>query len=205
MTIRSARDTFREEICGLFIDWLKDLANGKLGSHPTILRDIICEELCKEWRKPSISKKRPRNSNKDKILELMVKDEQTSDDIEQDNTDYMSDDDIMVNIENNDNKIDQYDEFDYSQSPYSGGDYEMAMADDSAGTTEPMDEDDLVQQQSHGVSKILQLVDDFKKKLRLDKLLVLDLRLWKEARAGLRELYVATLLISPEYKKVMGM
>jgi hypothetical protein len=50
----------------------------------------------------------------------------------------------------------------------------------------------------------MKTVEDFKKELRLDRLLILDLRLWKEARAGLRELYIGTLVINPEYKKIMG-
>ncbi|CAI2174520.1 3024_t:CDS:10 [Funneliformis geosporum] len=160
VTIRSARDTFREGMCGLFIDWLKDLAGGIIGSDSSLLRDIICEELCKEWNKP-------RCANIDMKLKIRFA---------------------------GDTQNGRVKEF--------NGDYDVLMEEHSSDAIEPMDEDESIIYR--GTSFLMQKVEDFKKKLRLDKLLILDLRLWKEARAGLRELYIGTLITNTEYKKIMG-
>lgn len=42
------------------------------------------------------------------------------------------------------------------------------------------------------------------RKLRIDWLLLLDLKFWKLPRANLREVYIGTLVLSPKYKKFMG-
>ncbi|PVV02036.1 hypothetical protein BB560_003520 [Smittium megazygosporum] len=43
-----------------------------------------------------------------------------------------------------------------------------------------------------------------KKKLKIDWLLMVDLQLWKETRSGLRELYLATMMLDPGYKMQMS-
>ncbi|CAG8595325.1 6037_t:CDS:2, partial [Acaulospora morrowiae] len=192
VTVRSARDTFREGMCGLFIDWLKDLVKGKIRSNGTLLGDIVCEELCKEWKRPHLTK-HPRIKEHDEknraYNEVFIGDRQNA---------YMSDDEVMVVIENdNGPPVD----IDYNQSSGYGGDYDVSMEEESDDTIEPMDEDESIIQRG---TTLMQSIADFKKKLRLDVLLHLDVRLWKEARSGLRELYVRTLLVNPEYKKIMG-
>ncbi|KAI9278777.1 hypothetical protein BDA99DRAFT_554385 [Phascolomyces articulosus] len=55
VTIRSCKDTVREQICGLLLDWLKDLISGRftffgnVEGGNCILRDIICEVLCEDY------------------------------------------------------------------------------------------------------------------------------------------------------------
>ena len=49
-TIRSSRDTFREQMCGTIINWLSDIAGGTIGKDSHILRRIICEEMLQLWR-----------------------------------------------------------------------------------------------------------------------------------------------------------
>ncbi|KAH8603008.1 hypothetical protein B0O99DRAFT_560783 [Bisporella sp. PMI_857] len=49
VTIRSARDTFREQMCGTIIEWLSDIAGCSVGSDHNILRQIVCEEMLKAW------------------------------------------------------------------------------------------------------------------------------------------------------------
>ncbi|CAG8465516.1 1191_t:CDS:10 [Ambispora leptoticha] len=199
VTIRSARDTFREEMCGLLIDWLKDLATGQIGTHPTILRDIICKELTKEWKKDH-STYYPHNALRLKnqpvkpIQPYMIKAQPLMG--VQDNIEYMIEDDVMERSEEDESgQIDQDQLSDYNQS---GGDYEMIAADELLDETEPMDEDDPI------MIKQKQKADDFLKVLRLDVLLTLDHRLWKDARSGLRDLYISTLIINSEYKKILG-
>ncbi|KIN04673.1 hypothetical protein OIDMADRAFT_156853 [Oidiodendron maius Zn] len=48
-TIRSARDTFREQMCGTIIEWLSDVAGCSVGPDHDILRQIVCEEMLKPW------------------------------------------------------------------------------------------------------------------------------------------------------------
>lgn len=50
VTIRSSRDTFREQMCGTIIDWLKDISGCSVGEDHSILRTIVCEEMLKPWR-----------------------------------------------------------------------------------------------------------------------------------------------------------
>lgn len=49
VTIRSARDTFREQMCGTIIEWLNDIAGCSVGPDHNILRQVICEEMLKKW------------------------------------------------------------------------------------------------------------------------------------------------------------
>lgn len=49
VTIRSARDTFREEMCSTIIDWLNDIAGCSVGTDNHILMNTICDELLKPW------------------------------------------------------------------------------------------------------------------------------------------------------------
>ena len=53
VTIRSARDTFREQMCGTMIEWLRDISGCSVGDDHHILRTIVCEEMLKPWRKGS--------------------------------------------------------------------------------------------------------------------------------------------------------
>ncbi|KAL9623663.1 MAG: hypothetical protein Q9160_002119 [Pyrenula sp. 1 TL-2023] len=50
VTIRSSRDTFREQMCGTIIEWLTEIAACSVGNDTHILRATICEELLKPWR-----------------------------------------------------------------------------------------------------------------------------------------------------------
>ncbi|PVI07518.1 RING finger domain-containing protein [Periconia macrospinosa] len=50
VTIRSARDTFREQMAGAIVDWISDIAGSSVGDDAQILRRIVCEELLKPWR-----------------------------------------------------------------------------------------------------------------------------------------------------------
>ena len=50
VTIRSSRDTFREQMCGTIIDWLADIAGCSIAGDTHILRRMICEEMLQIWR-----------------------------------------------------------------------------------------------------------------------------------------------------------
>ncbi|KAI0395766.1 hypothetical protein F5Y17DRAFT_422200 [Xylariaceae sp. FL0594] len=53
VTIRSSRETFREQMCGTMIEWLNDIAGCSVGGDHNILRSVVCEELLGPWRKGS--------------------------------------------------------------------------------------------------------------------------------------------------------
>jgi E3 ubiquitin-protein ligase UBR1 len=49
-TIRTSRDTFREQMCGTIVEWLSDIAGCSVGDDHHILRHTICEEMLQQWR-----------------------------------------------------------------------------------------------------------------------------------------------------------
>jgi E3 ubiquitin-protein ligase UBR1 len=53
VTIRSARDTFREQMCGTLVEWLSDISGCSVGHDNNILRRIVCEEVMNPWRQGS--------------------------------------------------------------------------------------------------------------------------------------------------------
>lgn len=53
VTIRSARDTFREQMCGALVEWMSDISGCSVASDHQILRRTVCEELMKPWRQGS--------------------------------------------------------------------------------------------------------------------------------------------------------
>ena len=53
VTIRSSRDTFREQMCGTMIEWLSDISGCSVGPDHNILRQLVCEEMLAPWRKGS--------------------------------------------------------------------------------------------------------------------------------------------------------
>lgn len=52
-TIRSARDTFREQMCGTLVEWLADIAGCSILDDNNILRQTVCEELLGSWKRGS--------------------------------------------------------------------------------------------------------------------------------------------------------
>ncbi|KAI2787624.1 hypothetical protein POX_f07997 [Penicillium oxalicum] len=53
VSVRSARDTFREQMCGAIVEWLADIAGCSILDDNEIFRQVICEELLSPWRKGS--------------------------------------------------------------------------------------------------------------------------------------------------------
>lgn len=54
-TIRSARDTFREQMCGTIVEWLNDIAGCTVGDDYDTLRQTVCGELLKTWSTGSLA------------------------------------------------------------------------------------------------------------------------------------------------------
>ncbi|BDD61050.1 hypothetical protein MPDQ_002597 [Monascus purpureus] len=53
VTVRSARDTFREQMCGTIVEWFADISGCSVLDDNEILRHVICEELLSPWRRGS--------------------------------------------------------------------------------------------------------------------------------------------------------
>ncbi|KAJ6072705.1 hypothetical protein N7467_010790 [Penicillium canescens] len=53
VTVRSARDTFREQMCATIVEWLADIAGCEILEDNEIFRQIICEEMLTPWNKGS--------------------------------------------------------------------------------------------------------------------------------------------------------
>lgn len=53
VTIRSSRDTFREQMCGGIVEWLLDISGCTVGNDNLIMRQLVCEELLKPWSRGS--------------------------------------------------------------------------------------------------------------------------------------------------------
>lgn len=53
VTLRSARDTFREQMCGTIVEWLTDISGCSVLEDNELLRHVICEELMNPWRRGS--------------------------------------------------------------------------------------------------------------------------------------------------------
>ncbi|KAK5949073.1 E3 ubiquitin-protein ligase ubr1 [Knufia fluminis] len=49
VTIRAARDTFREQMCGTILEWLKDIAGCSIRGNASFLRQAVCEEMLQVW------------------------------------------------------------------------------------------------------------------------------------------------------------
>nr|KMM65408.1 hypothetical protein CPAG_01759 [Coccidioides posadasii RMSCC 3488] len=50
VTVRSSRDTYREQMCGTIIEWFSDIAGCQVGGDNEVLRRTICEEMLSLWR-----------------------------------------------------------------------------------------------------------------------------------------------------------
>ncbi|KAF8975801.1 hypothetical protein BGZ46_008847 [Entomortierella lignicola] len=212
VSIRSARETFKEQLCDLCILFLKSLAYVKRGAisqkQSITTREIICEELCSEWRR------KPNKSNTMSHQDTVVEMEDDFIDIVSVNPEDESrsavshelDIDGDMDLTGSHHEAQAGDSTNRAQSaPGRDGDSEMATA--------RQDEDSLMSESSSSNSLEYHPSDPFAKsaragpphrKLRVDWLLLLDLKFWKHPRANLREVYIGTLVLSPKYKKFMA-
>ncbi|KAG0348681.1 hypothetical protein BG004_004502 [Podila humilis] len=210
VSIRSARETFKEQLCDLCITFLKSLAYIKGGAvsqkQSQTIREIICEELCSEWRrKPS---KNSTMSQQDTVVEM------EDDFIDIDGINPDEDRPIVTHSSalDLDSDMDVY-----------GSNSAALHPRTSAASIDPMDKDSEMHEASSQDEDTLMLDSDPARdqhstdslaksaragpphrKLRIDWLLLLDLKFWKLPRANLREVYIGTLVLSPKYKKFMA-
>lgn len=240
VTIRPAKETFREQVCGLLVDWLNELVNGRkrfftqIENGDSVIRNILCEELCAEWelRLPlALLTTGVRNTNN------------ANDDAEEDDEDDMKDDMAITSSDiapedvemfepgadsNNESKPESPESFASSpiifrnQCDIASIDWDPAamvreyqhLHSAEIAFGESLVEDNGKTSVAEGKKPItisketaysaMSMQKEFEEKLRLDYFMLYDLKLWKEVRISLRELYISSLASSPHFKKILG-
>jgi len=260
VTIRSARDTFREQMCGTIIEWLDDIAGCSVGGDHNIIRTTICEELLSVWRVGS------KASNPD-IGRQGIDDHSSAEErfnfnfhmqylIPLELAGFADVDEEMAEAEQADGFGE--DEEDADMVPSGGGNSEDddPVGDDPSMIQRLLRADDLLRDVSppldldgtnelqgtdnpdSGAPRIPQTpnipklhpgsrtkgpapaywteqlaeynrdipaYEDLRQRVRLDWLIKFDLRLWKKARIGLRDLYISTVVAIPQFKRILGL
>ncbi|KAF9932455.1 hypothetical protein FBU30_008158 [Linnemannia zychae] len=213
VSIRSARETFKEQLCDICISFLKSLAYIKGGAvsqkQSQAIREIISEELCSEWRRRP--NKNTTMSHQDTVVEM----EDDYIDIVGINPDEESripivptheldmDGDVDISGSVHDEVIDEHPSQPHHTHTHDG-DAEMSQAPHDEDTLMTESSSSNVDQQSSDPSAKSARAGPPRRKLRIDWLLLLDLKFWKLPRANLREVYIGTLVLSPKYKKFMA-
>ncbi|KAL8771919.1 MAG: hypothetical protein Q9209_002857 [Squamulea sp. 1 TL-2023] len=291
VTIRSSRDTFREQMCGTMIEWLQDIDGCSIGSDHGLLRNTICEEILKSWRTGSaavnstvgkgglddhqvdenaaierlyaaqmfrgdfIARLQPIVPDSDSDAGSNENDIDEGDDEadSQANNDEMEIDvDIAPEVRAVGRDLDMRtsgepeDPIEISEATYAGYppppppppppvrpgrqlSHQGSLS--NAESTEPLISSSSkvnieiprtpqqkprnpqskppaywLEQPEGFVSRAhVPLEQDLRQRIRLDWLILFDLRLWKKARTDLRELYIQTVVTVPNFKRILGL
>lgn len=295
VTVRSSRDTFREQMCGTMIEWLLDIAGCSVGGDTDILRHVICEEMLKPWRRGSgaynagigkmgLDDHEHEESTRVRTLTLTIApqaqlftqmdsdDDELQAEVIEDNDDEEGDEDEYEDDEAREDFVDEDDDQmeldiqgiaeDIDHDP-DDPDVDMGNAEDEleiaeatiAGYPPPppppprpqrvqpaqqapvrpvTQEPDAPSSSRHiaipktpgGRAKVhssktprywdskstryrersdLPPHEDLWQRTRLDWMILFDLRLWKQARTDLRDLYISTVVNIPEFKRILGL
>ncbi|KAI2619419.1 hypothetical protein GGS26DRAFT_333227 [Hypomontagnella submonticulosa] len=306
VTIRSSRDTFREQMCGTMIDWLNDISGCVVGNDRNILRTVVCEELLKPWRKGSpgthaipgkdgledeekleydpleahtatvfIQRARflTENGNTATLAEFLDSEDEDGDDNDDDDEDMDGGNQTPSSGEedNDDDEDDEDDVMMVDTRPDAGADVNVPdwmgvasleeeeatiagyppppppppvprrtardrdLTPSDSDTAEPLiaptvyPKANLEIPKTPGLSKTdktgpprpgrywvetpaaymerdsVHPFEDVFQRVRLDWLILFDLRMWKKVRNDLRSLYISTVVTIPEFKRVLGL
>ncbi|GBF65143.1 E3 ubiquitin-protein ligase [Trichophyton mentagrophytes] len=286
VTVRSARDTFREQMCATIIDWLSDISGCRVGEDSSLLRLMICEQLLQPWHPGSAASNagigskgiddqsvddgriyRAVHIDQAEILAAETVDltdaemEDTEDgatrgaddDDDEDMDDAEVDQvqlDVNVHVQHvlddgpenpDEDDLDMETQVDNEAAefglppqppppppppaqppPGDGGDslVILPVTDDPQFSRKPVSipKTPGVKQKTNTVSlphweEKPRLFherrnlphEDLQQRTRLDWLILYDLRLWKKTRTDVRELYLATVVNVPEFKRVLGL
>ncbi|KAL8907043.1 MAG: hypothetical protein Q9207_001655 [Kuettlingeria erythrocarpa] len=287
VTIRSSRDTFREQMCGTMVEWLQDIDGCSIEHDHDVLRNTICEEMLKSWRTGSAA----ANSavGKEGMDDHEVEDARweatqllgrhfllgrvrpimpDSDSDANSNENDLDDGDDEADSQANDDEMDldldlapevravsrdletrtsgePEDPVEVSEATYAGYppppppppapranrglSHQRSLS--SADTTQPLVSLSsrvnieiprtplqqtrklqskppaywLEQPEGYASREHVPLHEDLRQRIRLDWLILFDLRLWKKARTDLRELYIQTVVTVPTFKRILGL
>ncbi|EGZ77405.1 hypothetical protein NEUTE2DRAFT_78861 [Neurospora tetrasperma FGSC 2509] len=304
VTIRSSRDTFREQMCGTIIEWLRDISGCRVGHDHQLLRNIVCEEMLKPWRKGSPAAHaivgKDGIDDEDRIdqeenvpsgfyeqqgrLLLQARqaarrmaeareageDEEDEDDEDGDDIivsggemdeDEEGDEDVMMLDEQGDAAGDDVAMTDWREvrvvqvtpaaaggrplppppppAPTTATAHRRAIRErehtpDDSDTAEPLIAPNIYTKAHLDIPKTpgspkaktsppnpgrywlqtpagyveesnIPVAEDLFERVRLDWLILFDLRMWKKVRCDLRSLYISTVVTIPEFKRVLGL
>jgi E3 ubiquitin-protein ligase UBR1 len=293
-TIRSSRDTFREQMCGTIVEWLSDIAGCSVGDDHHILRYTICEEMLQQWRigSEAYNAQIGRNGIDDhehnettyrlvppQFFQDLVAPDETEDGEEDEEdegtppgpgereTDVVEVGDVLLgegaDLDDGVHLLRTLEALDARRGEVRGpgevdGDVEMGTDYEGSGggQDEDMQTESLRQQEAniftptesdpgevalaeggarnyknipktpYGRAKRLKEsqpshwaiqpsaraetrdippYEDLSKNIRLDSMILFDLRLWKQTRIDLRDLYISTVVNVPAFKRVLGL
>lgn len=298
VTIRSSRDTFREQMCGTIVEWLLDIAGCSISQDDDLLRHVVCEELLKVWRTGSAAANSAIGKDMDDhevdesaecsrhvLVEASRRDalagrlrriettlaernaeQNTGEDEEDEEANSQADENGMeldmdflsAVVEDSDRDIEMRtppiepeDETEVSEATYAG-----YPPPPPPPPSRPPEIEDI---RSHGHSRTLSgpegtepivnastlsraniripktpylarkrvqprppsywleqpdgyasreptpLHEDLRQRVRLDWMILFDLRMWKKARIDLRDLYISTVVNIPQFKRILGL
>ena len=203
VTVRSARDAFREDMIETIIAFLHDLANmhmtiAGVRSHGT-LRTLICEVLTGDWQRGVSTDNNPEAPSA--FYDSEDSDEQDIDMIDPtDNADMAQ---TLVQAILGDNNAIDLDEQVNDDDDVNDTGLTATIRRFSRRVNVPQitTEHDAVCPPHWRETPRIPATS---KRSRLAQLMLRDLRLWKQARLGLRELYITTMVALPQFKSVMG-
>ena len=290
VTIRSARDTFREQMAGALVEWISDIAGCSVGNDNHVLRRTVCEELLKPWRIGSEASNQSIGKNglddhemednqaemdsfyrgllpiqrRAQIVRIQRRrtdpndDTTASDDDEEDDGDGAAEggddmdiDEVGAQDNDGDVEMESYESADealeVSEATMAGypppppppsapqrGQTEQSVTP-AESDTEPMGapslshaepmmqvpETPLIRPQllrpsrppkywlekpeSYGKKPGTLAHEDLWQRLRLDHLILYDLRMWKQLRIGIRDVFISTVVTIPEFKRLLGL
>ena len=302
VTIRSSRDTFREQMCGTIVEWLEDIAGCSVVGENDILQRTVCEELLRSWRTGSgafnkwvgtsglddheideatfekrdvlfaiahrggLRQMRATMAGSDPEV-LTIDNDSDVDDEDDERESQLNDNDTEpgqmdldeepaeLTLENQDTDLEMQDtgeledETEISEATYAGyppppppppvppqqmrvqGPIRTFSADSVMDVSLPTSSLGLKtvfeipktpwparkkmqgqaprywleQPEGHASRDPVSLHEDLRQRVRLDWMMLFDLRLWKKARIGLRDLYISTVVKVPQFKRILGL
>ena len=222
VNIKRARDVYREDICSLLTFWLKELVHGQarffdnISDGDAIVRTIVCEELCASRKLRTSAQLSEIFAHEDYMDEDFAGTATTTIPM---GTNNLEEDIDMLYADVNDKEPEQEDSTTNLDSASIDW-YPAAMINEFQllRTEELMIWDEFMAN-SNGKGKNLGapagkkiarevgpsvMQQEFERRLRLDYLLISDVKLWKEMRVALRELYITSLICDSSFRKVLG-
>ncbi|KAK9479772.1 hypothetical protein V1514DRAFT_327359 [Lipomyces japonicus] len=200
-SIRSMRDTFREEMCETIFVWLNDLAGSTLVGNRFALRDIICEAFCDNWRVGSTATRVTQP-----LHPIPGHFQDTDDDFSvvsggvgvQSVEVFPQSEDMSPTVSDGSTPNPSLAPSYWTNSD----DGEFCSATRARQDIADMSdfESVLVQSPSGDPVRIRK-----SKRARIEYFLLFDLRFWKLARYALRDLFISTMISNAEYRFKMGL